>query len=535
MPDADSHPRSLSAWLDLLGPLQPPVDLQARNAALKLLADGGNTNGVARQLAVDPALVLLLFRAANQALARYDREAHTLDHAIGLLGAARVQALLEQAPILAPEHPYALAYRQVLMRSRHAAQQALLWAEGTGLWPAEEVFWSTLIAAAPLWPLWLQAGAACEQLEQLRARQGAVSAQQTIELLGCTTYELGAAVAELWLLPEMSRHSWQRKTTGSLRQWVGLEHAAHIDEPPVFASKALHELCHRPALVVAVANALAEEADWDWQSRRCLRLMSIATTACRRPLATILSNCHQTAAVLSREYVDAGLLTPAAKLLGEWRQAWLWAPPSTATTAPAESPATKGAAVSALTTPSPAQQISAQPAQNSAVNPIFSEAVQRLRTPGAIDGVRAAFEVTIDALQRGLGFKRAAVLLLRGGSGELQTVLSAGAEKAPALRQFRYPSRNNQLLTQLLSKPLCLRLSADNRAKFWTHLPEEFRAAIDCDKFLLMGVFTGERASALLYADNTAADAAPDDRQYQLFKQLCQQLSHCLTRLAEKP
>jgi HDOD domain-containing protein len=529
MPDADSHPRSLSAWLEFLGPFQPPVDLQARDAALKLLADGG----VARQLAVDPALVLLLFRAANQALARYDREAHTLDHAIGLLGAARVQALLEQAPVLAPDHPHAVAYRQVLMRSRHAAQQALLWAEGTGLWPAEEVFWSTLIAAAPLWPLWLEVGSTCEQLEQLRARQGAVSARQTVELLGCTTFELGAAVAELWLLPEMSQHSWQRKTTGSLRQWVGLEHAAHIDEPPVFASKALHELCHRPALVVAVANALAEEADWDWQSRRCLRLMSIATTACRRPLATILSNCHQTAAVLSREYVDSGLLTPATKLLGAWRQAWFWAPPA----AVAATTTAKVAATVDTATPlqAPAQQASPQPVQNSAVNAILSEALQRLRTPGAIDGVRAAFEITIDALQRGLGFKRAAVLLLRGGSGELQTVLSGGAEKAPALRQFRYPSRNNQLLTQLLSKPLCLRLSTDNHAKFWMHLPEEFRAAIDCDKFLLMGVFTGARASALLYADNTAAGEAPDDRQYQLFKQLCQQLSSCLTRLAEKP
>jgi hypothetical protein len=46
-------------------------------------------------------------------------------------------------------------------------------------------------------------------------------------------------------------------------------------------------------------------------------------------------------------------------------------------------------------------------------------------------------------------------------------------------------------------------------------------------------VFTGDQPSALLYADNTAA-AGPTDRQHQLFKQICQQLSACLTRLAGK-
>jgi len=528
MPDSDSHPRSLNAWLELLGPLQPPVDGKVRAAALKLLSDGGSTHDIARQLAIDPASVLLLFRAANQALQRYDREAHTLDHAIGLLGAGRVQTLLEQAPVLALDHPYAQAYRQVLMRSRHAAQQALLWSEGTGLWPAEEVFWSTLIAAAPVWPLWLEAGPICGRLEQLRARQGTISTRQTIDLLGCTPYELGAAVAELWLLPEMSRQSWQRKTTGSLRQWVGLEHAAHLDEPPKFASKELHELCHRPALVVAVANALAEEADWDWQSRRCLRLMSIATTACRRPLATILANCHQTAAVLSRDCGDSGLLTPAAKLLGGWRQAWLWEPPR-----PAAEPPPVNRIATAIADVAVAPEPMRPQADNSAASALLSEAMQRLRTPGAIDSTRIAVELVVDAMQRGLGLKRVAALLVRAGTGELQTVLSKGAEQAPALRQFRYLSRNNQLLTQLLSKPLCLRLSAENRAKFWTHLPAEFRAAIDCDRFLLMGIFTGERATALLYADNKSE--TPDDRQHQLFKQLCQQLSLCLTRLAAKP
>jgi HD-like signal output (HDOD) protein len=538
---ADSPPRSLEAWLEFLGPLQPPVDGVIRGKAIALLNQDAGSAEVARLLALDPAAAMLVFRFANQALARYDREAHTLDHAIGLLGVARLQALLEQAPLLAVDHPHANAYRQMLLRSRHAAQQAQLWAEGTGLWPAEEVFWSTLVAAAPLWLLRLEAGSLCEQFERLRARQGAIGHAQAVELLGCAPSELGAALAQHWLLPEMSRQSWQRTMVGSRRQWVALEHIALLDEPPAFsdnksASKTLHELCHRPALVVALANALAAEADWDWQSRRCLRLLSIAATACRRPLATILANGHQVAATLSRE-ADPDLLTPAARLLGEWRQAWLWYPPAP----PAPEAAAVSTATAAAATPASAQAadgvatidtsatIDTGPTIDTGAT-IVARALQRLRVPGAVEGTRAALELVLDALQRGAGLQRCAALLVRNG-GELQTVLSVGAEQAPKLRQFRYSGRNNQLLTQLLGKPVCLRLNAGNRAKFWLHLPEEFRAAIGCDEFLLMAAFAGDRPVALLYADN-AGTVSVDDRQHLSFKQLSQQLSACLGRLS---
>lgn len=518
MPDTDSRPRSLDAWLETLGPLQPPIDGATRDAALALLANGESTSSVALRLAFDPAAAALLFRAANQALVRYGREAHTLDHAIGLLGAARVQALLEEAPLLAPDHPHATAYRQMQMRSRHAALQALRWSEGTGLWPAEEVFWSTLVAAAPLWLLWLEAGSTCARLESLRARQGALSRHQVVAALGCLPAELGAALAEHWLLPEMSRLSWQRGIVGSLRQWVALEHIAHLDEPPAFvetkrADKELHELCHRPALVVATANALAAEADWDWQSRRCLRLMKIAATACRRPLATLLANCHQVAATVSREYGESDLLTPAAKLLGGWREAWLLHPPAPAAPTPQPQHATPTATAGSAAADADA---------------IVATALQRLRVPGGVSGSRAALQLAVDTLRRGAGLQRVVALAVR--PGELQAALSAGVDAAPKLRQLRCSTRSNQLLGQLLGKPLCLRLGADNRAKFWPHLPEEFRAAIDCDEFLLMTAFAGERPFVVLYADNAAAGLG--DRAHPLFKQICQQLSACLARLS---
>lgn len=505
-PIPESTPRSLTDWLQALEPKPLPVDDRVRSAALNVLAAGGNAHALIPVLQDDPALVVLLFREANQALARYDREAHTLEHAISLLGVGRVQTLLEQAPALAPDHPHAEAYRLKLLRSRHAAAQARLWVEGTGLWPSEEVFWATLLAAAPMWLLWLEAGTLLHQIDLFRAEHGAVGKKQVHELFGCDSYEVAATLAERWRLPTLSQLGWQRTTIGSLRQWIALEHSAHLDEAPTIPNRALTELCHQPALIVALANALAAEADWDWYSRRSQRLLRIAATACRRSLATIISYCHQTAAAISRDYGDSAGLSPGTKLLCHWQQAHCWFKP-----APAPQPAP-------ATTPNSADRT-------------LAATVQKLRNPTAVGGVREALTLALHALHSGIGFARAAILLVKPGSRELQTVLSAGTDQAPALRQFRYVTPSNALLTQLLSKPICLLVDQGNRDKYLHHLPESLRAAIHCDNFALMAVFAGERPVALIYADTTPNPLASGSRQHTLFKQLCQTLSQTLTQL----
>jgi hypothetical protein len=500
--------------LQTLETKQLPLNDDVRRATLKLLGEGATAAAVVPIMLGDPALVLLLFREANGALARYDRETHTLEHAVSLLGAGRVQTLLEQAAVLSPEHPQAEAYRLKLLRSRHAAAQARLWADGTGLWPAEEVFWATLLAAAPLWLLWLEAGELLHKIDLYRAEHGAVGKKQVLALFGCDTYELAATLAERWMLPKMGQLGWHRSVIGNLRQWIALEHSAHLNAAPTIPSRELTELCHQPALIVALANALAAEADWDWYSSRSRRLLRIAATACRRPVSTLTSYCHQTAATFSRDYGATDLPTPAAKLLCHWRQAHVWFKPPT----PVAVAATTASPAGGATAPSAAERT-------------LAASVQKLRNPTALGGVREALELGVQALHAGAGFHRVAVLFVKPGSRDLQTVLSAGAEKDLALRQFRCAGQVNQLLTQLLSKPVCLLIDSENRAKYWQHLPEDLRLAINCDNFVLMSVFAGARPAALIYADTAPAALANGSRQHTLFKQVCQQLTQTLTQL----
>jgi len=313
----------------------------------------------------------------------------------------------------------------------------------------------------------------------------------------------------------MSQASWDAKSAGSLRQWIGLERAARLDEPPVINGRPLAELCHHPALIVSLANAIAEEADWDWHSERALRLLKAAATACRRPLAVLINSCHRTAAAISREYAETGLLTPGAKLLCRWQQARLWRK---------DEPVSAGPTASAT---------SRAPSAADNANRILAEAARKLRSPSEVGGMRDVLELVVRTLHEGAGFKRVTALFMKPTTRELQTVLSAGADKSPALRQLRLASQHNQLFTQLLSKPVCLLIDASNRAKYWQHLPEDFRVAIGCDSFVLMTVFAKDRPVALLYADNAPDALVNGERQHTLFKQICQLASQTLSQLAQ--
>lgn len=517
-------PRTQEQWLELLVPLQLPLNTELRAQALAAIAAGNaNAAELTALLLNDPAAVLLIFREANAALARYERETHGLEHAISLLGMARVQKLLQGAPTLAADHPFTREYRQAQQRSLHAAWQARLWADGSGRWPADEMFWDTLLAGAPHWLLWLETGSQRLKLSKLRAQRGFVTAAESLELFGCDLNALMAELSVRWRLPINSQLSWRTDIVGNRRDWIKLAHAAHLDSSPELPKGSTNELSHQPCLIVALANLLAVEADWDWYGRHFMRLLAIVSSCCRRPLATLLNFTHQTAASFSRSY-RGDLQTPAARLLCHWQQSQIWAPPRPASAAEIPAPAKPVAAA-------------AQPAPAATVKPLsegtrqLAAALRRLQNPASLSGAREALTVTLDALHASTGLHRLAALVYRADAGELHVLLERGLETSPALRQLKLRVRDSTLLEQLLRKPVCLRLSDDNRARYWPLFPENFRSAVRSEQFLLSSILAGERPIALLFGDKNGAPI--NDEQYRLFRQLGAQLGQCLQQMGK--
>ncbi len=509
-----TRPRSLDRWLNDLAALLPPVDPAVRALVLEELDSGlGGAAKVAQLLERDPVQALLVLRAANRALARHGRDAATLEHAIALLGSDKTRAQLAAAPAIDPDHPLTPDYRQAVLRSQHAAWQARLWAEGSGRWHPEEIYWATLLAGAPLWLLWMEAGDAMRELELRRARRQPRGAAVQKQLLGTTIDAIAAGLTTRWQLPEASRASWNRDQAGTPREWAMLASASRLDDPPVVPDGRLNDLTHHPGLIVAVANVLADASDWDWDSRRTERLFAIAACACRRPLSTLLDYGHRAAAAFSRAAVAndiaQGLLLPASRLLCHWRQRDLLVPP----------PAT------------PRIDAPAATARSDAGPALFAATLTRLQQPQQLASAREALALAPPALCRGAGLRRAAVLALRRGNRELQTLVSNGCGANDALRQLLLAVEDNPLLTQLLERPLCLTLDAGNRDRFLKHLPA-LHAAAGCDAFALMALFAGTRPLALLYADAGGAELSTEQRNQ--FRQLGTQLSATLAELMKR-
>jgi hypothetical protein len=525
-PDSSSRPRSLERWLSDLAERVPPVDPVVRAQALEELDSGlGGAARVAQILEKDPVQALLILRAANRALAKYGRDAATLEHAIALLGSDRARAQLAAAPAIDPDHPVSTHYRQALLRSQHAAWQARLWAEGSGRWHPEEIYWATLLAGAPLWLLWLEASDAMRALALRRARRQSCGTSAQKAELGASIPRIAAGLAQRWLLPEASRASWDPRQAGTARDWVELARAARLDDPPAALDARANDLSHHPALIVGVANALAIECDWEWYSRRTERLFAIAACACQRPLSTLLDYGHRTAAAFSRAALGSGiangLLLPAGRLLCYWRERDLLLPPVSTPPTPAQ-PAS--AVSSAAPTPLPGAPCAGDTA-------LFAAVLKRLRQPALIGSAREALALAPAALCRGAGLQRAAVLALGQRGQQLQTLTSAGCADSP-LRQLQLPITGNDLLAQLLERPFCLTLDADNRTRLLQQLPPALRDAAGCDAFALMGLFAGPRPVALLYADAGGAELSVAQRSR--FRQLSTALSATLAVLLKR-
>jgi HD-like signal output (HDOD) protein len=522
-------PHGLEQWLAALEHLQPPLRTELRSAALTAIDKGCSAAELADRLLADPAAVLLVFREANAALARYDREAYSLEHAIGLLGMARVQKALKAAPTLSIDHPFTREYRQAQQRSQHAAWQARLWAEGSQRWPAEELYWDALLAGVPHWVLWLEAGPLRLELSKLRAQRGFVTAAESRALFGCDLDELMAELARRWRLPRNSQRSWDRAQLGHRRDWIRIARAARLDGPPQELPPSARELAQQPHFIVAIANLLAVEADWDWYSRHFMRLLSIVATCCRRPLATLINFTHQTAASFSRHYVG-DIQTPGSRLLCQWQQARIWAVAKPKPAPAAEPPVQPAPAVAASTAGNSSPTEPPAPVVSAATRALAT-AVRRLQQPASLQNARDALLVTLDGLHHGVGLGRVAALAYRADTRELQVLGGHGLTQSAALRQLRFNTRGNALIEQLLRKPVCLRIDADNRQRYWPLLPEALRNAVRTDPLLLSSIVVNERPLALLFADNNGAPL--DESQQRLFRQLGAQLGQCLAQMGQ--
>ncbi len=474
MPTSKSLPRTLDAWVQHLGKLPLPIEQQQHLRLRRILGDSRRTwREIAEAIECSPSFALQVLREANQSSNSLSDPAESVETALSRLGLSRCEALLNQAPAL-PEHDIPLPFKQILLISQHASQQArgLFGARLARLW--NELHGCSLLFLAPIWPLLCAHPQLFEAWEQRVLLKGERPAAVEKELLGVTLIQLCVKLAERWRLPEWIVRGY-RLLERDRRQLVRALHIARDNEHPLHQQQMLdadiplrHWLTH-PSNCVLLANGLAVSAHHAWDTAHSLRWQRLTGLYLQIPLSELQQQVHQHAVSSARLIHDHALWHPAQALIWPWDAHRL-------------TPAVAAAA----------------PPQRDDLATWRQHCARLLAEPSTFANVPQLTACARDALQA-CGLKRVLLLLADRQHTRLQTQQQVGLDASAATLSL--DPAQSQVLKRLLSTPGQLRLTPGNVAQFSALLPGNLKALFPSEHLLLRSVANNGRVVMLVVAD----------------------------------
>lgn len=523
---ATAHARSVQADWQQWSPMDLPVNTTIKARALKQIASpSANAYNIARYLQHEPVLCLQLFHLANQHLAASGNELHEPAHAISLLGFPSVEALINNSRTIDETSKHVTEYRQQLNISILAAFEARGWAEHNNHWPEQELYWASLFQQAPLWALWHHEADKMMELQRFRAKRNGTSSQQSEqELFGMPLSTLCSQLAKQWCLPSLTQASWLYSAEHKAKLWLSLGRCKSSEHIP----QAVQSLCSSPGFAVALANHFAVEAQWNWLSRRCIRLQKMLARALHISTDQAIILTHQCAIDASSAQYQHQCVSSAAQLLSFYRQAPLYL--SAVNSAEQLSGLTDQAkSTGAVSDDTDVANIPKH--MGTAAAEDFPHILSRLvNDPQSFGSIRDVMNFAISRLCNITGLERATISLLNHHTGGLRCLYHFGCKHSPALKAFSHGIERGDLFDKLMRKSASLRLNAKTYHRLWPLLPTDFQRACRCDEFFMMSLFAGDRPIALLYADRGVSHKALSDTQYTQFKQLGQAICRCLAK-----
>ena len=467
-------PRSLDAWLQLLGQSCLPLEQAQHTHLRRTLADSRkNWREMADQIELNPTFALQILREANQSIKSLSEPAESLEIALSRLGLKRCEALLNQTPCVA-ESEIPVALRQILLISQHASQQArgLFGSRLARLW--NELHGCSLLFLAPLWPLLSSYPQLFTTWEQRVLVKGEPAAKVEHELLGVSLIQLCLKLAERWRLPEWIVRSYQllardrRLLVKALRIARDNEHPLHQQQMLDADPSLRHWLTH-PSNCVLLANGLAISAHHAWNTPHSLRWQRLTGLYLQISLSEVQQEVHQHAASSARTGHDPRLWHPAQALL------WPWQARHLVSTRPAPNPAMPGN-----------------------LETWRLHCTRLIREPSDFANAQQLTACARDALQAS-GMQRLLLLFADRQHTRLQAQQSAGLPKTA--QGLSLDPAKSQILRRLLSQPGQLRLTPENAAQYSALLPGDLKGLFIGEHLLLRSIANNGRVVMLLLAD----------------------------------
>ncbi|PTS85228.1 histidine kinase [Pseudomonas sp. HMWF032] len=502
MPKPAHYPRTLKDWLKQLDEQLLPASSTSLQLLRQALADSNRSRRELAELMQScPALALSVLREANSKNGGLNEQTDSLEAAISRLGLSRTEALLKRIPSL-PEQELSKPYRQILLISQHASQQAngLFAGRLARLW--QEVNWGSQLFLAPVWALLCAHPELFDAWEQRVLLKGEAACKVEQELLGVPLLTLCLALSEHWRLPEWVTLGY-RLLVNDRRLLVKALHIAHHNEHPLQQQQCLDEDSNlrrwltQPANSILLANCLAISAHFAWNSLHTLRWQRLTGLFLQLPLDSVQQQIHQHAASSAQQLYDNDLWHPAESLLWPWQARHLQPP--------AEPP---------------------KPVELSAWR---QQCGQLLAQPSAFSNVLQLTACANQALQA-CGMQRVLILLADRNHTRLMTQQHTGLDKSAD--SLSLDPQQSQLLRRLLSTPAQLRLGPGNIAQFSATLPGTLKSLFPSEHLLIRSLANNNRVVMLIFADQ--GGNAFSDTSVQGFSKTVQCIERALNTFASR-
>ena len=552
MPD-QNYPTSLNGWLDYFLARKLPSALSSAAKCRKLIEEGSPSYlQIAKRLEGDPVISLAILREANISRAAQRESAvfsKTLDHAMSMLGHAKLNDILKTTPKLEEKYGYR-AYYQILSASLTKAHLAYDFAVAKKSNKALDVFWGSLFSDAALWYCWCYTTPLMRKVEktphakQVKAADQAyhcdfISLQrQLLEKLGAPELAIACKTPEHCLLardwatlakfgettkPALSEYTPPAELSPKLK--IARQNPQFfIELAGVYCHYILNNQATRPAQRARALSIAAAGLDIDADSVHRIATQSALYSArhypmpfCNSAISSLMSNPLFETPEHTKANTDSNQSSTDTQTN-----------PINAPDAPATTKVQAGIEVAHKAAKATSSIDVFTPSKD------FLDLLKKMKNePHKFDSTVSLMNELAHQIQTGLLLERCAVMLFNKEKTRIKTYFCSGIEKADPLHTFEAKVIKGTIFKVLSDKSAALWLKPSSKQEVSNLVPMNFKQITQRDEQLFASVFTKEQALAILYAD--AAHGTPlREEQFRYFKLAAKALEAALTVLGTR-
>lgn len=527
----------LEDWTSYLSSKHLPVRFSTLGHLKRALADDRTTLvQLGHLIRRDPVLSLHVTRLAQTHHETKGSCVTSVDHAIASIGMDRIEQLAGELDTI-KLHLHSVAQRsffRAIAASHHASVQAADWIHYKRLPYAEEARLAALFYGLVHWMLWLYAPLHKDrfQIAVVDENRNPVTAER--EIFGCTTQEMGRALADQWKLTDLTLQALDHNTSPSLSTLKQL-HMRALKDPRLEDQdlRQLNHLVQQHYFPVKLANWMTLTVSRGWDHPRAERMFDIISDYLDLSLGDTMARLHRNCAAAAHGYHVPGVMAPAAELLlipsTRQRPYRLTDPERHVYEKRFPAPVAPPEPETAEATPSE----DSKPFKPELLNPyIYDQVLERLNNGYDLYTQPAhILQGLLQGLNRGLGLERVALWLVRPQNATLTTARVVGIETDAPMAHLAVDLKQPGLLSRLCEKPAMLAIDTSNRERIQAALPAELRSWLGADDCLLMSIFHGQRPIAVIYADRIGATDPLAAFHREHFRTLCVAATRALKKL----